>query len=190
MAALESLLRRLYSQHGQLCLFCDQLFAKTAAALPEAMNCQAGCNDCCELESVNALEASVLNAAGQNILREHGGSHPSSTAQCIILKQGRCRLYGQRPIICRTHGLAFMRRADDIRSIHHCPRNFSACSGDELLASPWIIDEERISANLVRLNIAFCTIIGSAGLAGERFNLRNVLANDLPAAIIAAGRYL
>jgi Fe-S-cluster containining protein len=188
MTVPESLLTRLFSQYRELCNYCDNLFAATNAYAPDAISCREGCCECCELETVNALEASILSLAAQRSIGEHHRSPMPRIDRCILLENGLCSLYSQRPIICRTHGLAFKRFEGSACSIHHCPCNFRLYSSEELLASPHIIDEETISANLARLNIAFCRIIDMPQITTHRFTIAAILKKDLPTEVTAAAR--
>jgi hypothetical protein len=98
---------------------------------------------------------------------------------CVFLdSRDLCRIYGRRPVICRTHGLA-LRRAPGAAP-HYCGSNFT----DGAPREEEILDETRITENLMRLNLAFCTLLGDRDLAGCRFALADVKAGRLPAALI------
>lgn len=69
----------------------------------ERLRCRRGCTACCVDEiSVYAVEA-------ENIRRHHGAwlatATPHPVGACAFLDEaGACRIYAQRPYVCRSHG--------------------------------------------------------------------------------------
>lgn len=68
------------------------------------LTCRNGCSGCC----VDGL--TVFEAEADNIRRRHGellaGGRPHPAGRCAFLGEaGSCRIYAQRPYVCRTQGL-------------------------------------------------------------------------------------
>ena len=70
----------------------------------EEMQCRRGCHDCCVDDiTVFALEAARIAVAHPALLAK-GQPHP--TGACAFLNiAGACRVYHERPYVCRTQGL-------------------------------------------------------------------------------------
>ncbi len=115
----------------------DQHFAQAVARTPEQFACRAGCESCCHQRfSVFEVEAAPIRDAlaqldrsdpeARRRIRERG-LDPHEQA-CALLLDGRCTVYEQRPLICRSHGLPIgVRESDEPGSalrIDHCPLNF------------------------------------------------------------------
>jgi uncharacterized protein len=58
-------------------------------------------------------------------IREQG--RDSDALACALLVDGRCSVYEQRPLICRSHGLpvAVADGPDGSLRVDHCPLNFT-----------------------------------------------------------------
>jgi hypothetical protein len=102
----------------------DAFFAQTAARCGEAMRCAPGCTACC------GQDLEVLVAEGLALLRglarlPDPRSHAAPDDACALLgADGLCLVYGHRPVICRTHGLA-LRRPDAPGGWVSCELNFT-----------------------------------------------------------------
>jgi hypothetical protein len=183
-ASQEATLRLLFRRYGELTAYCDRFVDQVSRALAEQIHCGPGCCTCCQLSSVNALEAAVLWAARPGIVPRH--PQPQPAGGCPLLRDGLCSLYPARPLICRTHGVAMKMVIGTEVTVHHCPRNFQRLSPGQLASSPLLLDEALITTNLSRLNIAFCRIIGSPQLSAQRFDLVGIQAGRLPPAVTHA----
>ena len=75
-----------------------------AACHGPRLQCERGCSDCCVDElTVFAVEAERIRRNQGELLRE-GSPHPPGA--CAFLDaQGACRIYEDRPYVCRTQGL-------------------------------------------------------------------------------------
>lgn len=115
----------------------DQHFAEAVARTPTQFACRAGCESCCHHRfSVFEVEAAPIRDAlarleqadpeARQRIRERG-LDPHERA-CALLLDGKCSVYEQRPLICRSHGLPIaVREADDPSGalrVDHCPLNF------------------------------------------------------------------
>lgn len=111
----------------------DEHFAAARAREPDAFACRLGCASCCRPgRSVFALEAESIARAlavletSEPTLRARIGAqaddpnHPS----CALLVDGRCAVYEQRPLVCRSHGLAIAREENGASVVEHCELNY------------------------------------------------------------------
>jgi uncharacterized protein len=115
----------------------DQHFAQAVARTPTQFACRPGCETCChqrfsvfEVEAAHIRDALALLDRSDPDLRQRvreRGLDPQLRA-CALLVDGRCTVYEQRPLICRSHGLPIgVRESDEPGSalrIDHCPLNF------------------------------------------------------------------
>jgi len=108
----------------------DVHFAAAVARSPAAFTCGEGCAACCHARfSVFAVEAAPISAALTRLAAEdpalrarirRQADDPAHADRCALLVDDRCSVYGERPLICRSHGLPVL--ADD--RVDHCPLNF------------------------------------------------------------------
>lgn len=75
-----------------------------AEQLGSRLRCRRGCHDCCsDGLSVGPAEAGRIRRAVGGALR---GATPHPPGACAFLTHdGACRIYAQRPYVCRTQGL-------------------------------------------------------------------------------------
>lgn len=172
-------LSTLLDRYHALCQYCDDLFQRTAQAYHTQIHCVKGCAECCLLETVIPLEASVIAAYLQStpaILEQLCVPDQQQDSRCVFLDNQVCLIYPVRPIICRTHGLPI--RYPEHEGIDVCPLNFSDNSLTEI-EEQFVLDADVITTNLLRLNLAFCLLTTTAETAGERVSLQSVVTNLL-----------
>jgi Fe-S-cluster containining protein len=82
----------------------DREFRRLAERFAGKMKCGMGCTECCQDGlTVFAVEAENIRSHHAEML---GQGPPGGPGACALLDGGgRCRVYPQRPYICRTHGL-------------------------------------------------------------------------------------
>ncbi len=104
----------------------DAHFDAAAAQAGDAMQCARGCDACCHVDlSVFEVEAAPIRealAALPSPLREAVRAQAGQTERCAMLVDGSCAVYEQRPLICRSHGVAV--HLED-GTVDHCPLNFT-----------------------------------------------------------------
>jgi uncharacterized protein len=190
MASLNDILDR----YNRLRAYCDAFWSGVFSKFPlEECACSAGCSTCCELSSVNFLEAftiatycaetSFTFSQKSTIEQER----PARGGPCPFLGNDRCRIYPARPVICRTHGLLLKSDEFSNRISASCPYNFTGVDYpriDPALA----LDTDAITDNLARLNAAFCILKGDVARAHERVALRDLAGGTVGPAWFAAGR--
>ncbi len=138
-----------------------------AAALygrhPTRFACRAGCDGCCQSErrvsdmEFDALAAAV--AALEPARRERLAAAAGPDGACSLLLDGRCAVYWERPLICRSHGLPILMegRRDA------CPLNFHPAPGlpslDDLPPGD-LLDVNTLTAITVAVNALYCRETG------------------------------
>lgn len=170
-------LSTLLDRYHALCQYCDDLFQRTVQTYRTHIQCAKGCAECCLLETVVPLEASVIAAYLQSapaIPEQCCLPDQQQDSYCVFLNHQVCLIYPVRPIICRTHGLPI--RYPEHEGIDICPLNFR--DGNlSALEDPFVLDADVITTNLLRLNLAFCLLTATSETAGERIALRSLLTN-------------
>jgi uncharacterized protein len=165
----------LISQYQRLCQYCDDLFAATLQAFRTHMCCAPGCATCCVLETVTPLEADIIAGylASHPLapLAELSAGNKPEPGLCVFLEDNRCSIYPVRPIICRTHGMPLRYPAQP--GIDACPLNFTEFNLSTL-APQDVLDTERITHNLMRLNLAYCLLRQQPEAAAKRIPLRQL----------------
>jgi len=90
----------------------DAHFTAAVERNPDAFACRAGCASCCRAGlSVFGIEADRIRAALAQLpsptrLRVAEQAAVETPTHCPLLVDGLCSIYTQRPILCRSHGLA------------------------------------------------------------------------------------
>lgn len=136
----------------------DALCRQIESAHAEVISCQAGCDSCCQALTLFPVEAYALARAVaaqpepiRQRLRARAGE-AADTGSCPLLEGGRCLLYDDRPIICRTHGLPILLREPQGNRVDFCPLNFVGCDS---LSGNSLIDLDRLNQLLAAINHDF-----------------------------------
>jgi Fe-S-cluster containining protein len=115
----------------------DRESAALAARHRERLHCARGCNACCvDGLTVFEVEAERIRSRHPELLRE-GTPHPPGA--CAFLGDaGQCRVYAERPYVCRTQGLPLRwieedERGELVERRDLCPLN---AEGEPLEALP------------------------------------------------------
>lgn len=115
----------------------DAHFEAAVAASPGQFACRAGCSDCCRSGlSVFAVEADPIREAIDALPAEARATIAAQGREpdrpwCPLLIDGQCSVYAQRPVLCRSHGLA-VRPPAELRNdpaqpyFDHCPLNYTS----------------------------------------------------------------
>jgi len=92
--------RRLEDLHAEV----DDRVVRLTKALPGSLACRRGCHDCCLDDlTVFAIEADLIRHYHGPLLET---AAPHAVGACAFLgPDGDCRIYDQRPYVCRTQGL-------------------------------------------------------------------------------------
>ncbi len=161
----------------------DAFCARVADRYPGALACGPGCSDCCRRElTVTAVEGvgiAEVVAAAPPAVRAELARRAREGAPCVALDpDGRCSVYEERPIVCRSHGvpIRFTSHAEGgkraLPVIDACPKNFT---GMELasLDPGVLLDQETLSVILGSIDALFAGETGAP--RGVRRSLRDVV---------------
>lgn len=130
----------------------DETARRLAAVHGARLRCRAGCSRCCvDGTTVFAIEAARIRNRRAALLRDEG---PRPRGACAFLDvAGRCRIYADRPYVCRTQGLPLRWTEErggggeaELRDI--CPLNDPGTPVEELAPEEcWTIGpfEERLA---------------------------------------------
>lgn len=144
----------------------DARAAELAALHGARLQCKRGCSGCCvDGITVFAIEAERIRARNEQLL---ASAEPHAPGACAFLDAaGACRIYADRPYVCRTQGLP-LRWIDDDRQAELrdiCPLNEPGGPALEELPEDACWTLGAAEAQLAALQRAF-------GRAGERVALR------------------
>lgn len=154
----------------------DSLAERLEQIHAERLNCKKGCSACC----VDGI--TVFEIEAENIRRRHAPlleeEMPHPEGMCAFLDQsGACRIYPDRPYVCRTQGLPlrwFERIGAELAELRDiCPLNEEGEPIEDLPADAcWTIGE--FEASLARLEKEFENAAGGGGEEKERIRLRDL----------------
>ena len=133
----------------------DAMAAKLEGVHRDYMQCKKGCTKCCMNLTVWPVEffaiAEEVRAAGIELAFDE-------QAGCGFLKDGLCRIYPFRPIICRTHGLPLVYLDDEqdepVYGVTFCEKNFQDADDIEFGPDNTLFMDE-INQRLARLQAEF-----------------------------------
>jgi len=151
----------------------DRQAERLAAMYAGQMHCRPKCTDCCINLTVWPVE---FYAILEDI--KAAGIRPvfDPQAGCGFLKDGLCRLYPFRPLICRTHGLPLV-YLDDLQDeptygVTFCEKNFPAADAICFDADN-TLNMDAVNERLAHLQAEFSS---AGGLAGSEPNGRIALS--------------
>ena len=109
----------------------DDHFDNALRRTPDAMQCRAGCDQCCHVRlSVFSIEAARISRVLSELSRREPdlrqkirerAKDPQWAHSCPMLIDHRCAIYEERPLICRSHGLPVAHDGET----HWCELNFT-----------------------------------------------------------------
>jgi uncharacterized protein len=116
----------LFKQYKSVRDKADKLSGKLEDQHRKHLACKMGCDLCCMEYSILPVEFySMLETLKQ---KQFTPELPSvnNSGSCVFLKDHKCTIYNERPVICRTHGLPllFMGKNDEWE-LSACELNFN-----------------------------------------------------------------
>jgi Fe-S-cluster containining protein len=165
MSSIENVL----DKYNELGTYCENFWQGVSKKFAKDIACHEGCGICCELQSVNLLEAYSIT---RSLPADYIPPENVCDDKCAFLCNDVCTIYASRPLICRTHGLII--KSVEFTSDYSitCPYNFNECNNE--ICSEAILDIDRITENMMKLNYAFCMITDLLHLASERILLADI----------------
>ncbi|MBN2036648.1 MAG: YkgJ family cysteine cluster protein [Chitinispirillaceae bacterium] len=170
------------ARYQELVRWCDAFWAEAVKRFPKEIACREGCCSCCNLSSVNYLEAIVIARFYRRIPLQVRSSYKQTVKvmaedACPFLCNGKCRVYSVRPIICRTHGLLLGAVSSRGTVLSSCAMNFTGVDHRIKDRLP-VLDIEKTTENLAKLNTVFCMLLGDATKAAERVSLADLASGN------------
>ena len=162
-------LEGLSARYQELLKRVDDHTARVAEAHVDRMACRPGCAGCCR---AGLTVAPIEAAAIERWLAEH--PEPTDTDGTRVLtvldegredcawlgRDGRCRIYPARPLVCRSHGLPLLyERAGELHA-DVCPLNFDDADGLTTVATSEFLHQDTVHTILAALNQAWCAVAG------------------------------
>ena len=170
-------------QYSTLVAAVDQAISQAAAHHLDRLQCQPGCSECCKPFSVLAVEADAMQRAlatlAPAIRTRLAQSTSPATEQCPFLQDNLCLIYQQRPLICRSQGLAIAYIDHDRQAIEvsACPVNFPA-EEDYPFTEQDLFFMDSFNERLAAINHDFCTETGLPPT--ERVPFREIPIPSIP----------
>jgi Fe-S-cluster containining protein len=137
------------SRYPEVAAKVDAFFARVEARHGSDLACHTGCSDCCNarltitLAEAQAIADEIATWSADRRAALAANARASTTA-CAALANGRCLIYGVRPLVCRSHGAPIRLREGSLPVVRACFRNFPG--GPENADPDCILDQEVLSA--------------------------------------------
>lgn len=132
----------------------DAFVARVEARHAADLRCGPGCATCCHARlTVTGVEAAAIRAwlAAQPAAARAAIATAAAAAapdRCAALDaDDRCRIYGVRPLVCRSHGVPIRLRQGSRPVVTSCALNFTA-RGPAAADADCILDQELVSTTL------------------------------------------
>ncbi len=143
----------------------DRFFRQVKRRERNNLACRVGCSDCCQRDlALFPVEVDLLVAAAQElpenvrrgVLQRARRALHDSEAPCPLLDQrGKCLVYANRPMICRSHGLPLLITFPGKEpSLSVCPLNFQQV---RTFTSGCVLDLAPVNQILSTINHLWCT---------------------------------
>lgn len=142
--------------------------------------CASGCpGNCCRIHlSIAAVEAfhlaSALKSQPREFLRQIRKRAVESTPSdpCPLLDRAACRMYPDRLILCRTHGLPMRTQYRGRISVGCCQKNFTQTA---IIPADACIDLDPLNKRLAEVNQRFLTEYRGPNAVKERYLIGEAL---------------
>ena len=152
----------------------DAFFVRVAERHGGDMQCATGCSDCCHVRlTITEVEAAAIRAhvAAWPAQRRRALALTGPADHCAALdSSGKCKIYGARPLVCRSHGVPIRLQRGSLPVVESCHRNFARTEPDP----DCILDQTTLSATLYAIDAAEGA---AAGRPPARIELAGLLAD-------------
>jgi Fe-S-cluster containining protein len=151
-------------EHRAALVKIDEAVAHMSARAGDALTCKRGCDSCCtDGLSVLPVEAALIEAHAA----ANGARPPDQQREgmCAFLDdEGACTVYEARPVLCRTHGLAFKSESTDTsRGLRIFSDEVSACALNYTARAPApneVLDATKLMMLLVTVDRRYRARVG------------------------------
>ena len=175
---------RLFQNYKMLIDRVDTRCHEIESTLSGHMACHRGCSNCCMNISLFPVEAIGLRLSLETLEAEEkeaivsSALHAKKEGACPLLDgDGACRLYGDRPLICRTHGLPILFEDEaGVRKVDFCPDNFGGLTS---LSGDLMLDVDALNQMLTAVNAAFCESLFQGHPPFDRVTISDALQLEL-----------
>jgi len=133
----------------------DQLSHQLEKIHKPHLVCKMGCDLCCMDYSIFPVEFYTIaeNLSKQNLKLDL--TAVKNNESCVFLKDHKCTIYTERPIICRTHGLPFLYvNEDEEWELSACELNFTEYDTEDFTYEN-TFPQDRFNSELFMLNKEF-----------------------------------
>ena len=170
-------IRKWLRHYHRLLTRVDRILDRIRGRYPGQIVCHKGCDCGCRNLSVFPIEALSLARALQDLSEDSGAeirlrAAAASFWDCPLLKDGACRLYAFRPVICRTHGFPLRTHYNGRPSIGYCSHNFQDMSS---IPDDAVIDLDTINGTLRTMNAAVVTELAHLLQLPERLSIAEAI---------------
>lgn len=133
----------------------DQLSHKLEKMHRPHLACKLGCDLCCMDYSIFPLEFyHIANALTERQVKLDLHVAPK-TEGCVFLKDHKCTIYEERPVICRTHGLPLLYvNEEEEWELSACELNFTEFDTEDFTTEN-TFPQDRFNSELFLLNKKF-----------------------------------
>ncbi len=133
----------------------DQLSYKLEKMHRPHLACKLGCDLCCMDYSIFPLEFyHIANALTERQVKLDLPVAPK-TGGCVFLKDHKCTIYEERPVICRTHGLPLLYvNEEEEWELSACELNFTEFDTEDFTTEN-TFPQDRFNSELFLLNKKF-----------------------------------
>lgn len=133
----------------------DALADKLAEKHQKHMMCKAGCDLCCMDYSIFPVEFYTIRERLKEKEYQHDVPATKDENSCVFLKDHKCAIYEERPVICRTHGLPLLYMNEDGDwELSACELNFTEFDMDEFTEEN-TFPQDTFNSRLFMLNKEF-----------------------------------
>jgi len=155
----------------------DKFCAQITAEFAEEILCRAGCSGCCRHLNLFPVEAASLAEAVLRLPQEIRALLAErinwmEEGSCPLLLNDCCLVYGERPVICRTHGLPLLVEVDGKKVVDFCEDNFRGVAS---LSGDMVIDLETLNRALVAINGKYETDSLESSSRGKRYSIAEII---------------
>ncbi|HPF52710.1 MAG TPA: YkgJ family cysteine cluster protein [Draconibacterium sp.] len=133
----------------------DQLSAQLEKIHRSHLSCKMGCDLCCMDYSIFPVEFySIADQLSEQNL-ELDLQTAKDNESCVFLKDHKCSIYTERPVICRTHGLPLLYvNENEEWELSACELNFTEFDTEEFNTEN-TFPQDRFNSELFMLNKEF-----------------------------------